>query len=51
MDEPIYVILKVLFGFALEVWFSIFLEQVFTKTGSPESQSNTLKTSGPTSVW
>ena len=23
MDETVYVILKVLFGFALEVWFSI----------------------------
>ena len=23
MDEPIYVILKLLFDFALEVWFSI----------------------------
>ena len=25
MDETIYVILKVLFDFALEVWFSIYL--------------------------
>ena len=25
MDETIYVILKLLFDFALEVWFSIFL--------------------------
>ena len=24
MDETIYIILKVLFDFALEVWFSIF---------------------------
>ena len=26
MDEPIYFILKVLFDFALEVWFSISLQ-------------------------
>ena len=30
MDETIYVILKVLFDFALEVWFSIYIYILWT---------------------
>ena len=30
MDETIYVILKLLFDFALEVWFSIILDYLMT---------------------
>ena len=32
MDETIYVILKVLFDFALEVWFSIYSRTLVART-------------------
>ena len=35
MDETIYVILKILFDFALEVWFSILANAKIMKTGTP----------------
>ena len=39
MDETIYVILKLLFDFALEVWFSIFLENRLPADNSHEISS------------
>ena len=46
MDETIYVILKLLFDFALEVWFSICTQNLFAPQTS--HRKSLLQLSSPT---